>query len=288
MYSRPTIVLMIAGLFAAGCSGPSAENPLLQSVRNAYTTAAKDSSWVLLASDDFERARYMIEEAEEARLKGEPDEMITHYAYLAGRQLDVAHQHAHHVLLRDATSVTDYNLKEIRLITREEAALLAESRARLEQQHAEEARREAEATLTRNTHNNTPATGLEAELTSRGLGVTLEDYLFEDNQAALRPGAEQSLSGIITLLNQHPSRNVLIEGHSDPTNSPELSQQRANTIRAVLVRSGISPDRITAIGFGARFPITDNETPANRLRNRRVEVIISDAGGTITPRSGGN
>lgn len=288
MYSRPTIVLLIAGLFAAGCSGPSGDNSLLQSVRKAYTTAVQDTSWVLLASDDFERARYMIEEAEEARLKGEPDEMITHYAYLASRQLDVAHQHAHHALLRDATSITHYNLREIRLITREEAALLAETRARFERQRTEEARQEAEAALARSTNINPPATGLEAELTSRGLGVTLEDYLFEDGQATLRPGAEQSLSGIIALLNEHPSRNVLIEGHSDPTNSPELSLQRANTIRSVFLRNGISSDRITAVGLGARFPITDNETPANRLRNRRVEVIISGASGTITPRSGGN
>lgn len=292
MSLRETILLILGGLLLAGCSGPPADNPLLRSVRGAYTAASADTAWVLLASDQFERARYMIEEAEEAHQSGQPEELIAHFAWLAQRQLDVAHQQAHLALLRDATTVTVYDLREIRLVAREEAALVAETRARLEQQRAEEARQEADAAIARANQIGPRVTGLEAELTSRGLAVTLEDFFFEDGQATLRPGAEQALTGIISLLNEYPTRRVLIEGHSDPGNSPEetarLSQQRAETIRSLLIRRGISPDRITAVGLGARFPIMNNETPANRRINRRVEIIISDADGTITPRSGGN
>lgn len=292
MSLRMILPLVLAGMSVGGCSGPPADNPLLRSVRYAYATALLDSAAVVHANDQFERARFMIEVAEETHERGEPEELVMHYVYLAQRQLDVAHEHVRQVALWDATQTAEYELREIRLVAREEIALLAESRARLEGLRADSARREAEAAIARAEQIQYYTAGLEVELTNRGLALTIEDFLFEDGQASLRPGADQALNSIISFLNEYRTRRILIEGHSDPgsnaNNAAQLSQRRADAIRALLIRRGISADRITALGLGDRYPITNNETPANRRINRRVEIIISDAEGVIPPRNAGN
>ena len=55
-----------------------------------------------------------------------------------------------------------------------------------------------------------------------------------------------------------------------------LSQDRANTVRAYLLTKGISPDRVTAKGYGLTMPIDDNKTAEGRANNRRTEVKIGD------------
>jgi outer membrane protein OmpA-like peptidoglycan-associated protein len=43
-----------------------------------------------------------------------------------------------------------------------------------------------------------------------------------------------------------------------------------------LIKLGVSPDRITAMGMGEDFPIASNDTEEGRARNRRVDVILLD------------
>ena len=54
----------------------------------------------------------------------------------------------------------------------------------------------------------------------------------------------------------------------------ELSQRRAEAVRDFLVTHGVSPDRITARGYGESYPIASNDTTAGRQQNRRVEVVV--------------
>ena len=49
---------------------------------------------------------------------------------------------------------------------------------------------------------------------------------------------------------------------------------RAGTIVRALRSKGISPDRITAIGYGESKPVADNNTPEGRVANRRVEIVF--------------
>jgi outer membrane protein OmpA-like peptidoglycan-associated protein len=60
----------------------------------------------------------------------------------------------------------------------------------------------------------------------------------------------------------------------------KLSQQRADAVRDLLVAGGIALQRIRTKGYGAKFPIVDNDTPVGRQQNRRVEVLVLTEGST--------
>jgi OmpA-OmpF porin, OOP family len=123
---------------------------------------------------------------------------------------------------------------------------------------------------------------LRAERTERGLVVTLEDVLFKVGGADLEPGAQMELLRLAEYLKRNPDRNVLIEGHTDSTGSAErnlwLSQLRAQSVESFLVVHGVAADRVRAVGYGETRPEAPNDTAAGRQQNRRVEIVILDAG----------
>jgi OmpA-OmpF porin, OOP family len=123
---------------------------------------------------------------------------------------------------------------------------------------------------------------LRAERTSRGMVVTLEDVLFEVNGAQLQPGAQTELLHLADYLKRNPDRKIMIEGHTDNTGSSDynlrLSQLRAQSVESYLLASGVSPDRIRAIGYGETRPEAPNDSATGRQQNRRVEIVILDAG----------
>jgi len=125
---------------------------------------------------------------------------------------------------------------------------------------------------------------LRAQQTDRGLVLTIGDVLFEAGKTSVGPGAQRSIDKLAEFLKTYPKRNVLIEGHSDSLGNEEfnlkLSQQRADAVRDLLVARGITSQRIRTKGYGARFPIVDNDTSVGRQQNRRVEVLVLTEGST--------
>jgi len=89
-------------------------------------------------------------------------------------------------------------------------------------------------------------------------------------------------------LQENPQRKVSIEGFTDSRGSEEynqsLSERRADAVKTALLGLGISADRIVAQGFGEAFPVAENNTSAGQQLNRRVEIVISEAGQEIAPR----
>lgn len=71
---------------------------------------------------------------------------------------------------------------------------------------------------------------------------------------------------------------LTIEGHTDSWGesgaNQRLSERRALAVVDYLAEAGVSPDRLTAVGYGETRPIADNENAAGRAINRRVEVVI--------------
>ena len=69
-----------------------------------------------------------------------------------------------------------------------------------------------------------------------------------------------------------------VEGHTDSTGNAaindELSQQRAEAVRAALIERGVPADRLVAAGYGSAHPVGDNATEDGRARNRRIELRI--------------
>lgn len=121
---------------------------------------------------------------------------------------------------------------------------------------------------------------LQAEVTDRGLVLTLGDVLFATGSAELQGGASDRLNKLVTFLNEYPERRVQIEGHTDSVGSSEynqgLSQRRSESVKYYLTQQGIASQRLSTSGMGEDHPIATNDSAAGRVQNRRVEIIIEN------------
>lgn len=110
-----------------------------------------------------------------------------------------------------------------------------------------------------------------------------EQGSFSSGEADVRQNFKPVLGKIKNLLSGTKGR-ITVAGHSDnvpirtrrfPSNW-ELSSARAAAVaRELLVEDEIPESRIRIVGHGANIPINDNNTAANRAKNRRVEIIIT-------------
>jgi outer membrane protein OmpA-like peptidoglycan-associated protein len=123
---------------------------------------------------------------------------------------------------------------------------------------------------------------LKAQQTERGIVLTIGDVLFATGKANLSPNANKSVAKLAEFLKKYPTRNVLIEGHTDSVGSDDfnlaLSQQRANSVKAKLVADAVDAARITTVGYGKKYPVASNDTKAGKAQNRRVDLIILNEG----------
>tara|TARA_R110002072_G_scaffold142853_1_gene288524 strand:- start:102419 stop:103390 length:972 start_codon:yes stop_codon:yes gene_type:complete len=160
-------------------------------------------------------------------------------------------------------------------------ASAAQSAADVAQDRAAMARSDANVARAETEELQRQIIDLNARMTDRGLVVTLGDVLFETGNAELRGGTPQNLDRLAVFLNQFETRTVQIEGHTDSIGNDSynlvLSEQRADSVRDYLVRSGVVESRIVTTGLGEALPIASNDSVTGRQQNRRVEVIISDS-----------
>ncbi len=92
------------------------------------------------------------------------------------------------------------------------------------------------------------------------LPVVLPDILYELSKWELRPQFEDSLRGLIEMLQINPNITIELGSHTDNRDTHEkndlLSQKRAQSVCDYLVIRGIDPFRLTAKGYGERVPRT--------------------------------
>lgn len=102
---------------------------------------------------------------------------------------------------------------------------------------------------------------------------------FENGKADILPTMHADLDKLANFMIDHPDFSLNISGHTDSQGSEDsnlrLSQARADAIRAYLMYVfKISPERITATGFGSSKPIVEERDHEDRRLNRRVEFDI--------------
>ena len=130
---------------------------------------------------------------------------------------------------------------------------------------------------------------LKAKPTPRGLVLTLGDVMFDTGRSELKSGGMRKIDQLAQFLTEHPERRVEIDGFTDSVGSDsyndELSQRRADAVKAALISRNVDPGRISTQGFGKGFPVASNNDSGGRQLNRRVEVVIGgDGGADIAPR----
>lgn len=108
-----------------------------------------------------------------------------------------------------------------------------------------------------------------------GAKIVLEGVLFATGKSDITPASDSILTLAYETLVAYPDMEVRITGHTDNVGKRDknlkLSKDRAESVKNWLVKRGIKPERITTEGYGPDRPITLNDTPENKAKNRRIE-----------------
>src|SRR5262249_18115105 len=102
---------------------------------------------------------------------------------------------------------------------------------------------------------------------------------FPTNSAEIPAAGKTLLLHAAAAFKQLPSGTVIeIAGYTDNTGDSsanvQLSQQRAEAVRAALVSAGVDPSTLVAKGYGSANPVGSNDTAEGKFRNRRIEYRV--------------
>lgn len=112
----------------------------------------------------------------------------------------------------------------------------------------------------------------------KGLSVNLNNIYFDTDKSTLKEESLPELKKLVKLLKQNPEISILIEGHTDNVGlddyNLELSEKRAKSVEEFLILNGISKNRLSHIGRGSKYPVSDNSSEKGRSLNRRTTIIV--------------
>lgn len=108
--------------------------------------------------------------------------------------------------------------------------------------------------------------------------VVLRGIKFGSDTAYIEPASAGVLELVAQRLRENPEIRVRIEGYTDERATEaynlELSQERAEAVKRILVGFGIDEGRLETVGHGESNPVASNDTGEGRALNRRVELDI--------------
>jgi outer membrane protein OmpA-like peptidoglycan-associated protein len=244
--TMPLVPTALAALMVGACA--STTSPELDAARASFEAARGDPELGQLAGGEMVQAEDALGRAETAAADGEGRAVVASQAYVATQSLAAARAAADERRARQRIEELERMREEVRV-------------GALKEQLAD----------------------LQARQTNRGLVVTLGDVLFSTASAELTPGGRRQIQRIADAIRDDPQRTVLVEGHADSRGSAaynyDLSQRRADSVRAELILNGVPRAQVVARGLGEDVPVASNATAAGQQQNRRVEIIIQDPRG---------
>ena len=238
------IILAIATLFGA-CSTAPTTTSLLEQTRSDYRAAQSNPGVASYAPLEMKQAGEALEQANAAANHKDSAEKVDKLAYLAKQKIALTQEVAKQKTAEAQIASSGKARDQIRLDQRTNEADQAKTSAEQSKLAAQEAQ----------------------------------------DQAAQGMASAQKLANV---LRENPRRTVLVEGFADSTGSSAhnqgLSERRAGAVQTALLELGVSRERVVARGYGESYPVASNDTAQSRQLNRRVEIVLSDDGGRITPR----
>jgi|694.fasta_scaffold32537_1 chemotaxis protein MotB len=128
--------------------------------------------------------------------------------------------------------------------------------------------------------------GLTVQVRNGKVYVSLsEKLLFASGSTGVAENGKKALTQLGQALNADTTLQILVEGHTDDVpmkpainlqDNWDLSVLRATSIVRILIKDGgVQKTRITASGKGEYSPVAPNDSPENKAKNRRTEIILS-------------
>ncbi|HPR30971.1 MAG TPA: OmpA family protein [Prolixibacteraceae bacterium] len=100
---------------------------------------------------------------------------------------------------------------------------------------------------------------------------------FDVNKATIKPESMGTLNYVYKMMNDNPTLNFSVEGHTDSDGDESLNQKlseaRAKAVMDKLIEMGISSGRLKSKGWGESQPVAGNATTEEKAQNRRVEFV---------------
>lgn len=296
--------LAFAGaLMLAACSTVPTTTPTLDEARADFVAANNNPQVATYAPLEFKQASEALDRANQAAAQRESLETIDRLAYVAKQRIataqEIAKSKAAEAEVANASRERDRVQLEARTAEADRAkrdanaaqaqAAAAQTQAQDAQAQAAAAQQQAAQQAERAAHLEALLADLHAQKTERGMVVTIGDVLFATDRAELNANGMATVRKLAEIMTQNPDRTVMVEGFTDSTGSTahnrDLSERRAASVAQALVGLGVSRERIGMRGYGEAFPVAPNNTASNRQLNRRVEIVLSNAGATIPPRA---
>ena len=307
----PLLTAMAAAvaISLAACGSVPIDNVALKEAQNNYRLAQANPQTQSLAAAELRVAGEALAKAEAAQARGEPMAQVNQLSYLARQYVSLARETGNRKGAEAEVAAAGAERDQMRLAARTREADNATRAAASATQQAQGATRQAEASQRsaaqsqqqaqaalqqagdanqRNAMLEQQLREMDAKKTDRGMVVTMGDVLFDTGRAELRSGGMQNLQRLGSFLKTYPQRKAQIEGYTDSVGSDAmnmaLSMRRAEAVKRALLNQGVEPSQVMAQGFGETHPVATNDEAAGRQANRRVEVVLSDEQGAITPR----
>ena len=317
-------VTALITLFALGaCSSVPRDNARLDEARSSLRSAMALPQTGSLAGTELKQASDALALAEASQMRGDDVATVNHLSYLALQRTAIVQESANRKAAEAAVTEANAARDKLRLEARtqeanaaQRQAAVAQRDAQSSQRDAQTAQREAEAAqrAAQDAQRGTVAAqqqsaaaqqqaleaerraaelraqlaALDAKKTERGMVITMGDVLFDTGRAELRSDGMRNVEKLGGFLKTYPQRKVMIEGFTDSVGgdaqNQTLSARRADAVRAALQGLGVGTERLATRGYGESFPVAANDNVAGRQLNRRVEIVLSDEAGVITPR----
>jgi outer membrane protein OmpA-like peptidoglycan-associated protein len=292
----------VAAAALAACAAPASRNAALDDATANYDRAAADVAVARSAPLELRKAQQALEQAAAAQRKGDDPAAVEHHVYLARQRTETALQASRiaqaELAVADASRQRDGILIESRTREAKAQGALAD-KARLDvaaqRTQTDDARKLADERLVDTRASQAQAVSaqaransaeeqlaaMKAKPTDRGMVLTLGDVLFDTGRSELNPGATHPLDQLAVFMKEHAQHTVAIEGYTDSVGTDALNQmlseKRAIAVKNGLTDRGVASNRVSARGMGEASPVASNDTAAGRQRNRRVEVVLSNA-----------
>lgn len=118
----------------------------------------------------------------------------------------------------------------------------------------------------------------EMDIDDKGL-LELQKIFFESNSSKLDETPSEAMGKVVKILTANAGMKVEIMGHTDPIEQAkdkgELSQSRAEVVKAFLIANGVSASQLTVKGYTDQQPATDDGSSQGLAQNRRVTFKVT-------------